>query len=253
MDYAAEFRTRSSSAWIAQAVARTKQIDAMYGAWFRKYHGGLPVGALGAFVYWESNGQPGTIGDASLGEVGLLQVAAYVPPLFGLPAELRTTPEGNVFVGSLEYQYEAARWKQKYPNVVELGSLDMWKLARLTFSVGAGGAWGLAANAINAGYVRSGDVYTGIARYVDATGGIPLGSQSAAQVWFRTKSIAIQFEIARQVGGFFDWPGPPATIPAPAGVTYTLPQGLQPYFSSAFPWLLFGGVAAAGLVLWKVT
>lgn len=238
---------------MTQAIARTRQIDAMYGAWFRKYHGGLPVGALATFVYWESNGQQGTVGDQSLGEVGLLQVASYIPALFGLPTSIRDTAEGNIFIGALEYAYEAARWKAKYPAFVELGTADSWKLARLTFSIGAGGAWGLAAAAINAGYASGRSLYDACVAYVDATGGVPAGSQSAAQVWFRTKSIAIQWAIAEQVGGLLDWSGPPTMIPAPAGVTYTIPAAVKPYFASSFPWLIFGGLAAAGYVLWKVT
>lgn len=252
-DYAAEYRTKSSPAWIAKAVARTRQIDAMYGAWFRKYHGGLPVGALATFTYWESNGQPGTVGDASLGEIGLLQIAAYVPPLFGLPASSRSNPETNVFLAGLEYAYEAARWKLKYPGYVSLGNLDNYKLARLSFSVGAGGAWGLAANAINGGFANGRNLYDAISAYVDTTGGSALGSQSAAQVWWRVKAVAIQFEIAAQVGGFFDFAGPPVRIPAPAGITYTLPASVAPLFGSGFPWTIFGAVAAGGYLLWRIT
>lgn len=251
-DYAQELKTRSSSAWIAQAITRTRQIDQMYGAWFAKYRGGLPRGALAAFVYWESNGQPGTVGDPSLGEIGLLQVAAYVPEIFGMPASVRTTPEGNVFVGALEYQYEHALFKKQFGGYVT-SELDGWKLARLAFSVGRSGSWTLASSAINAGYASGRSLYDAISAWVDATGAMPLGSQSAAQVWFRVKSIAIQFHIAQAVGGFFDFAGAPEAIPAPAGITYTIPAAARPYFGSGFPWKLFGAVAGAGYLLWRIT
>lgn len=250
-NYAAELQTRSSPAYIARAVARSKQLYQQYGGWIDKYRGGMPAGFMSLIMMWESDGKPGTVGDASLGEYGLYQIAAYIPPLFGLPADSRYNPEVNVFLAGLEYQYEAARWKAKFPNHVSLGGGDAWKLARLSFSVGAGGAWGLAANAINAGYVSSGDVYAGIVRYVDATGGIPLGSQSKEKVWFRTKSIAIQWEIGQQAGGLLDWAGPPTRIQAPPGYSYTIPKAVQPYFASSFPYLLFGAVGLGGLILWR--
>lgn len=251
-DYALELVNRSTPTAFARSVSRARALYQQYGGWIDRYRGGVPAGVMATVMMWESDGKPGTVGDASLGEYGLYQIAAYVPALFGIPESARYTPEVNVFLGAMELQYESARWKAKYPNYVELGSLDSYKLARLSFSVGAGGAWGLAANAINAGYANGRPLYDACVAYVDATGGVPLGSQSADKVWFRTKSIALQFEIASQVGGFFDIAQNPARVTPPPGITYTIPPAVAPYFSSGFPWLIFGALGLGGYALWRL-
>lgn len=250
-DYATELAARSSPAYIASAAQRSQTLLEQYRPWIDKYRGGMPAGWAAAIMRWESDGNFNAPGDQTLGEVGFYQVAAYVPPMFGMPAEARLDPETNVFLGLMEYQYEVTRWKAAFPDQVKLASEDAWKLARLSFSVGPGGAMGL--GKLAAPEASPGHLYDAIAAYVQRTGGVPLGGQSAAQVWFRTLSIGPQWEAGRQAGSFWATSGPPTMVPAPPGRTYTIPAPYNTLFAEPTSWFAVGAITAASYILWRLT
>ena len=231
-------------------VARARAIYDQLGPWIDRYHGGIPAGVLASYILHESGGQFGAPGDATLGEIGYLQVAAYVPPLFGYDPAARADPESNIAIGVLEYELEAAYWAMRYPQVV-LGSADSWKLARLSFSVGRGGAYTLASLAAANGGLTDGDVYHDIMRWVLATGGVPLGSQDAAKVTRRVVDIDRQWAIGQAVAGAP--PGPPLIIPEPPAGPYTIPSDAAPYFTEplSMSYLLLAGGAVLLYLLHK--
>lgn len=233
-------------------VLSAKGVYQRLGPWIDRYHGGIPAGVLAAFITHESGGNFSAPGDASLGEVGFLQVAAYVPPLFGYPAEARMDPESNIAIGVLEYELEAVLWYLAFPQVI-LGTDDSWKLARLAFAVGRGGSHQLASMAGSPG-LTDGDVYHDIVRYVTQTGGVALGSQSATKVAQRVIDIDRQWAIGQAVQQGFS--GRPIKIPDPPAGPYTLPAEVAPYFSDRFPVTLLlagGGLLLAYLISRRIT
>lgn len=229
-------------------VATAQNVYAQIGQWIDAYHGGLPAGALAAFVAHESGGNFNAPGDPTLGEVGFLQIAAYVPPLFGYDASARMDPESNIAIGSLEYGMEAARFYLAFPDSVVLGTDDSWKLARLAFAVGSSGSHQLAQAAQQAlGGLTSGDVYHDIVRWVQQSGGIPLGSQTAAKVAQRVNDIDRQWAIGQAVSAGTS--GPPMIIPDPPAGPYTLPPDVAPYFVEPISGTVLIAIGAAVLAL----
>lgn len=231
-------------------VARAQAIYDQLGPWIDRYHGGLPAGVLASFILHESGGNFNAPGDASLGEVGYLQVAAYVPELFGYDADARTDPESNIAIGALEYALEAVYWATQVPEVM-LGTADNWKLARLSFAVGRAGSRQLATAARAAlGGLTTGDVYHDIVRYVTTAGGMPLGSQSATTVAQRVVDIDRQWAIGQAVSSAS--PGPPMYIPDPPAGPYTIPADADPYFVQPISgtMLLIGGLAILAYLLY---
>lgn len=248
-DYRALWAQKNTQASIASTIKDTQRVLAKFGSWFEKYRGGMPLHWMSLICAWESGGTPNLVGDPSLGEYGLFQVAANVPTQFGLPPEARMDPESNIAIASLEYACEAVRWKIRYPNLIELDSDDIWKLARLSFAIGRGGSYGLASRA-NVSSV--GDVYGDIRRWVAENGGVPLGSQSADQVWFRVLSIDLQWNIAGAAAGHRLVSGPPTLIPAPPAGPYTIPNNFLPFFSQgASPfWFFATGLGVMALLVY---
>jgi hypothetical protein len=240
---------------VAADPSKVRQAQALltkYGPWINKYRGGLPAGWMAAIMLHESGGNFAAPGDVSLGEVGFYQIASYVPPLFGYPAEARTDPETNVALASLEYGLEAVKWYLRYPTLVRLGTADSWKLSRLTFAVGRGGSYQLADAAARLHYLQPGAVYDGIVRYVAANGAPQLGSQSPDKVASRVASIPQQWEIGQAVDG--SGMGPPTLIPNPPAGPYKIPAAEAPYFVRALPGIVLvalGGGAALLYYLWK--
>lgn len=224
-------------------VALAQTIYDQLGPWIDKYHGGIPSGFIASAILHESGGNFNAPGDPTLGEAGYLQVAAYVPPLFGYDADARLDPESNIAIGVLEYELEAVMWYLAFPQAVDLGTADSWKLARLGFAVGRAGSHQLATLASGTAGLTEGDVYGDIVRYVMATGGIALGSQSAAKVQQRVVDIDRQWAIGQAIAATL--PGPPMVIPDPPAGPYTLPEDVAPYFVEPFPAtiLLMGGAA----------
>lgn len=228
----------------ASKVAQAKALLTKYGGWIRKYRGGLPAGALAAYMLHESGGNFGAAGDASLGEIGFYQITASTPPRFGLHPDARKDPESNVAIASLEYGHEAALWALRYPDLVRIGTPDNWMLSRLSFAVGRGGSYQLAELAKKAGYLQPGRVYDGIARYVAANGAPALGSQSSSKVAARVASVPEQWAIGEAVDG--SGVGPPAIIPNPPAGPYTIPANVRHLFVKPIPGILLvlGGAAA---------
>jgi hypothetical protein len=211
-------------------VARAKAIYAQLGVWIDRYRGGLPAGWLASIILHESGGNFGSPGDPTLGEVGYLQVASYVPALFGYDPSARSDPESNIAIGVLEYELEAVYWYLALPDSVVLGGDDSWKLARLAFAVGRAGSHQLAQLTQAAqGGLTTGDVYHDIVRWVASSGGVPLGSQSAAKVAARVIDIDRQWAIGQAVSSGLS--GQPILIPDPPAGPYTVPDDALPYFT----------------------
>lgn len=232
-------------------VARTKAVYDQLGPWIDRYHGGMPAGFLASAIYHESGGNFGAPGDPTLGEVGFLQVAAYVPPLFGYDASARNDPESNIAIGALEYAMEAVYWFLAFPEA-RLGTADSWKLARLAFAVGRSGSHQLGTLAQQSlGGLTDSDVYHDIVKYVAATGGTPLGSQPATKVAQRVVDIDRQWAIGDAVSSAM--PGPPMLIPEPPAGPYTLPADVADYFVEPISGtiLVVGGAALLAYFLWK--
>ena len=249
-NYSTELARLATSSYQDKVAKSARALLDKYGPWIDKYRGGVPRGWAAAIMYWESNGNFGAPGDASLGEVGFYQVATHTPVTFGMPASSRMDPETNVFLGLLEYQYDAARWKATFPTYVRLATDDSYKLARLSFAIGWGGATSLAKQAIASGDASVGALYEGIANYVARTGGVALGSQSAEKVWFRVLSIRFQWEIGRKVA--WSPSGPPEKVKPPPGVSYTIPLPYSVLFVDAFPLPITIALVVGAYVLWRL-
>lgn len=228
----------------AAKVAQARALLTKYGAWIDRYASGVPRGVMAAYMAHESGGNPSAPGDASLGELGLFQIAAYVPPLFGYPAAARADSENNVAIAALEYGMEAVKWYLRMPNYVRLGTPDSWMLARLAFAVGRAGSYQLGDLALKSGLVQPGAVYAGILKYVASYGAPALGTQASSKVAARVADIPKQWEngMAADSAGL----GPPTLIPAPPAGPYKLPADVASYFVQPIPALLFvlGGAAA---------
>lgn len=210
-------------------VARASALLDQFGDWINKYRGGLPAGWMASIMLHESGGNFGAPGDPTLGEVGFYQIAAYVPPLFGYDASARTDPETNVALAVLEYEYEAILWMLTFPEAI-LGTDDSWKLARLAFAVGRAGSHQLAQLAQQAlGGLTTGDVYHDIVKWTSSSGGVPLGSQSAAKVKQRVLDIDRQWAVGQAVSAGLS--GPPTLIPEPPAGPYTIPADAVDYFT----------------------
>lgn len=222
-------------------VARASVLLDQFRPWIERYRGGMPAGMMASIMLHESGGNFASAGDPTLGEIGYYQIAAYVPPMFGYDASARADPETNVALASLEYALEAALWALEVPEV-RIGSADSWKLARLTFAVGRAGSRQLAALARQSqGVLTSGNVYGDIAHWAAATGGVPLGSQSADTVARRVLDIDRQWAIGQAVEPGAS--GPPTFIPDPPAGPYSIPIAALDYFSQPIPGtlLLIGG------------
>lgn len=238
---------------MADEVSASRALLAKYGAWIDKYRVGIPRGVMAAVMNHESGGNFNAPGDASLGEIGFYQIAAYVPPMFGLPADARKDPETNVAIAGLEYGLEAVKWYQRMPDLVVLGTPDSWQLARLAFSVGRGGSYTLGDLAKRGGYLSRGNVMGGIVRYVAEHGAPQLGSQSPSKVAARVAYIPQQWAI----GTAADPTGlsQPTVIPNPPAGAYRLPFDVAPFFVKPISGmlLLLGGAAALVYYLMKST
>ncbi len=234
-------------------VARAGDLLDRYGAWIERYRGGLPAGWMASIMLHESGGNFGAPGDPSLGEIGFYQVTKYFPPEVGLPADSRFDPETNVFLGALNYQVEATRMQAHFPTLVVKGSEDQWRLARLAFAIGAGGARSLVKKALASGNVHRGHVYDAIRTMVDGGGAIAAGSQSADKVWYRVHVVDYNFRVGREVSpGFF---GPPQVIPPPSKYPrYTYPKDLLPFTGKPTSGLLtVAALAVVAAILARVT
>lgn len=227
-----------------QDVAAVQAIYDKFGSFINKYRGGMPAGFLAAIIKHESGGNPNAIGDPSLGEVGLFQVENSFPPSVGVDPNVRYSVEGNVFLGCLDYQIRAIQLFLTFPNLIHLGTQDSWKLSRLAFSVGTGGTKSL----INSASPSPGAVFDAIRSYVDRVGGVSLGSQSASKVQARVHAIDDQWTIGAMVS--YPFVGQPTKIPAPSGITYTIPANVARYLAAPMgSLLLYAGIAIGAYYL----
>lgn len=235
-------------AQIDSRVAAARRVYRQLGPWLDRYHGGLPVGVFAAFAQYESDGRMDAPGDPSLGEVGYFQITSTTPGRFGLPAESRYDPETNVFLGGLEYNDEAARFAAMYPGLVEPGSVDSWKIARLAFAVGVGGTKLLIHNAKP---TERGNVYGALREYINRTNGIWLDTQSPTTVALRVHMVDVAWDVGmRAIGGTVGWP---QKIPAPPNVTYKLsPSTLAVMDAAPNPWVTLALVGFVGWGLYKL-
>jgi hypothetical protein len=233
VDYRAKLAEQQASAAVASRVKRGKAILNELRPWIDRYRGGFPAGFAAAIIQWESNGKMDAAGDVGLGEAGYFQITSTFPTSIGMAAESRLKPEVNVFLGLLEYQLEAIKLHLANP-LVELGTVDSWKLARLAFAIGSSGTKTLIKEASP---TERGRVFDAVRAYVDRTGGRAFGSQSAGLVWYRVHTIDLVWNIGQQIQ-----PGagsPPTLPPAPGGATFNVSPLLLPYFtSSAVPFMM---------------
>jgi hypothetical protein len=217
--------------WDSQLAAKTAALASLartassfrtsYGSFLKRYKGGMPANLLAAIASIESSGRM-VPGDASLGEYGFFQVAAQTERDFGVPTGTRTGPEGNIFLGALEYNVEALRLALKYPAYVRNGSKGQWHLARLVFAIGRHGTDVCLQNAIAGGYVAPGEGFAGVVRWANATGAVAIGGSEAGKIWYRIRLVELTQKIADAIGP--EGAGAPVQVPAPVGMSYTLPR-----------------------------
>lgn len=225
-------------------VAEARALHDKFKPWISKYRGGLPGGFAAAIMAHESGGRMDAKGDPQLGEVGLYQIEASFPPKVGLPAESRYDAETNVFLGALEYQLRAVEMKLAFPSLVTLGTPDSWKLARLAFAIGSGGTKKL----LSLSRPAPGQGFASIHAFVTSTTPPSLGSQSPEKVRNRVLAVQDQWDVGQRVAGSY---GPPERIPAPAGLTYSVPAKVSPYLTRPIvgTLLAIGAIGALAYVI----
>jgi hypothetical protein len=211
-----------------------------------RYRGGMPAGFIAAIIKHESGGRQDSRGDPTLGEVGVMQIENSFPDKIRVARDVRNDVDGNIWLGCLEYQIRAVEMHLLFPRLIVLGSEDSWKLARSSFAIGAGGTKTLIQNATQGHPKHRGAVFSAIRNYVNQTGGMELGSQSASKVQSRINNIDAQWKMGVQVAGAFY--GAPEKVSAPKGIAYSLPASVAPYLSSPGKQI----IVAAGLVVFTV-
>lgn len=219
-----------------------KAIYQKFKPWLVRYHGGMPVGFLASIIKHESGGRQDSRGDPVLGEVGIFQIENSFPDKIGVSRDLRYDAETNVWMGCLEYQIRAVEMFLHFPHLIVLGTEDSWKLARSSFAIGAGGTKTLIKNATEGRLTYRNSSFAAIRRYVNQTGGLSLGSQSAGKVQARVNAIDEQWANGVKVAGSFY--GAPEKVPGPNRIAYSLPASVAPYLASPFKQI----AAAIGLV-----
>lgn len=249
-DYRAELAAKEQPAVIADRVKRTLAIYARLGPWIEKYRGGMPKGFAAAAIQWESDGIATTVGDPSLGEYGYFQVTSEFPTTIGLPAASRLDPENNVFLGLMDYQLAVARLAAANPEV-DPTSVDAWKLARLSFAIGAGGLQALLSNARAWRRPSRGQVFANVRDFVDAGGATAAGSQSADLVWYRVHTIDTVWNIGAKAF-FLQAVGGPTLVPNPPAGAYVIPPSLVAFFRRPASLAVVAlGAAAVGFAIWR--
>ena len=251
-DYRAELAAKRQPAVIADRVKRTKAIYAQLGPWIEKYRGGMPAGFAAASIQWESDGVFTTVGDPSLGEYGYYQVTSEFPTTIGLPAASRLSPENNVFLGLMDYQMAAARIAAANP-AVQPGTSDAWKLARLSFAIGAGGTQQLLTRAAAWRRPMPGNVYSNIRDFVDQGGAVAAGSQPSDLVWYRVHTVDDVWDIGQKAMPFQSWGGP-TIVPNPPAGAYAIPVLLAKSFGKPIPLALLAlAVGVGAVIFWRYT
>ena len=70
-------------------------------------------GFFAAIAQWESDGKMSSVGDASLGEIGIYQITESSARNLAGNAEVRRSAEGNIAIAGVEYNVEAQRAGEK--------------------------------------------------------------------------------------------------------------------------------------------
>jgi hypothetical protein len=205
------------------------------------YRGGMPAGMMAAIAIHESGGRM-VAGDPNLGEFGFFQITSNFPTTVGIDPSVRTIEDGNIFLAGLEYNVTAAQMKLRYPDMVSNGSADQWMLARAVFALGIGAM----VNLINLAKPSSpGAMFSDLVDFVDANPNVSVSGYAAGLVWYRIKSIPLQWQIGQNVVS--QSPGIPVKVPAPYGMTYSLPKGVTlPEAAGG----LFLALALGGALFW---
>ena len=219
-------------------VKSAKKFNDKYSSYLQRYKGGMPRGFFAAIAAIESDGKM-IEGDPDLGEYGFFQITAKMPTDYGLKSELRKTAEGNIFLAGLEYNVEAKRLKLKYPNLIVEGTADQWKLARLVFAIGK---YGVDTCIKHAKPMVPGRVFEALETWADETGAIAIGSSPAGKIRMRIKLVSkVAWEAGKQVT--YQSNGMPVKVPAPSGISYTLPKSIRPFLHEENSSLLLVGMA----------
>lgn len=199
-----------------------------YGAVLDEYRGGCPAGFLAEIMRIESGGNFNSPGDPSIGEVGYFQVATKgsdpTPQRFGVDTTVAFTPEGNVFLGCLEYQDEAQRIQLLFPDLIGNGSADQWMFARTIFAVGRYGTVGHMNRAVAAGAIGSDTPYTDYVNWCSA------GNWTLSQAWLQSRVIDVLNQWI--VGQTIDPTAPDAPQRIPAFTPYSFPADTEPFIST---------------------
>lgn len=190
-----------------------------------RYRGGADRAWLAAIVATESGGRM-VEGDAQLGEYGFFQVAEYIEDEFGVPSGTRKSVEGNIFLGALEYNVEAARLANKYPHLIRVGTWDQWIMAKMVFSLGRAGTDAVMANANGWRPLMPGNVYAGVRAWANSTGAMPVGRSAADKVAYRIAFMHDVTYAAAKLAGASSWASAPALPPSMPGTAYRVPRGV---------------------------
>jgi hypothetical protein len=249
-DFRADLAAKTQPAVMADRVKRTKAIyGSAIGKWIDKYKGGMPAGFAAASIQWESDGIATTVGDPALGEYGYYQVTSEFPTTIGMASSSRMDPETNVFLGLMDYQLATARLAAASP-FVQLGTADAWKLARLSFAIGAGGTQSLVKAATAWKVPAYGKVYDVVRAYVDAGGATAAGSQSADLVWYRVHTVDVVWDIGAAAAPF-QTVGSPTIVPNPPTGKYVLPASLASYFRAPISGVIALAMGAGAYLLYR--
>lgn len=237
---------------IPRRIGRVKAVYAQYSPLFEKFRGGLPIAFFATIAQWESDGRMDAPGSAALGEVGVFQISEHTEEEYSTRAGIRTTLSGNFWLAGLDYNAEARRLQLKYPHLFVNNNADLWMTARLVFAIGRGGT----SKVLDTSKPTPGNVFNQLVAWAKKSGGIPLGSQSAAKVAYRIQAIPVQWEIAQKCG-LPSSPGIPSLVmPPDVSIPFRLPKDLTGKLplvdqGGVLVPVLLAAVAVIGYFLWK--
>lgn len=206
-----------------------KEAAAIYRAWNRlidAYHGGIPEAAIAVRMWIESRGT----NDERIGAdtaTGVLSVTRTQETRFGVPVGTRLTPEGNVWLACVRYNYDTAWFLQTYPGLARTYADAYVFGGQLVSAIGIGAAGYLFKRA------PRGITYGQFADWVAAqarAGNLPTsglwGSQTLDKIVYRVRAMWVASEAAR-MSGAPNAAGAPV-IPRPPSwlKTFAVPKGV---------------------------
>jgi len=202
------------------------------------FHGGMPQGVIAAIAIWESSGNNNVV--SSLGEVGYLQVTTSTCDDFKVDCGARYNPAGNLFLGCLNYNVDAARISKRFP-WIKPGSTDQWLFSRLVSAIGIGATQNLLKKYTNN---DSYDDFAGWANAGNASGNTLSRINGVVTVW--------------NVGQATRPESPSYPTKIPAYLPYTLPNDVKDLMVSGNPLLnssyykYYIVAGAAALAYWLI-